>query len=379
MAIQIDAGTEGLDVRVAFRVDASLEIGIGHVVRCLALADALRELGVDCIFLSCSHVGNINSQVRLRQYEVFDLIRGAVKWPGHVRGDLAHSSWLKCPQEMDAQECLGIIKSKRCDVVVVDHYAIDYRWEEDVRQICKKIVVIDDLADRIHHCDMLLDQNWFEGDLRIRYRELVPKECELYLGPKYALLKDEYAILANIMPVRDGKIRRLLVFMGGSDPHDETTKVLGSLDIPELKEVLVDVILGVNHPDPLNVIRLAASRTNICVHQHQRTLAGWMLRADLMISGGGSTTWERMCLGLPSVVISIADNQTKTNRALHTFGYVEFLGESDQVTSSMIAGAIRHCISNPERIKNMSVKGMEMVDGRGAVSVSERIVELRGQ
>jgi UDP-2,4-diacetamido-2,4,6-trideoxy-beta-L-altropyranose hydrolase len=345
-------------------------------MRCLTLADTLIQTGAECIFLCCSHLGNINDLIRLRGYKVMELACGALEKPARGKGDLAHSSWLKCDQEEDATESLAIINATGCDVVVVDHYALDYRWEKRVHSSCEKIVVVDDLADRSHHCDLLLDQNWFGDEHHLRYGGLVPEGCELLLGPKYALLKPEYATLGDIMPDRDGKIRRLLIFMGGSDPCDETSKVVSSLDLPELKDVLVDVILGVNHPDPLKVLRVACRSSNIAIHRQQNTLAGWMFRADLMIGGGGTTTWERMCLGLPGVVISIADNQTETNRALQSSGYVEFLGDSARVTSNMIAGAIRNCIVNPDRIKDMSVRGMALVDGRGAMLVADKIVEL---
>ena len=364
-------------MKVVFRVDASFQIGTGHVMRCLTLADALRDIGADCVFISCDYDGNLNEYIRQRHYKVIELFTRDVGGLGYEYGDLDHSSWLVWSQEEDAERSLVIINELSCDILIVDHYALDYRWEQTLRSGCDKVFVIDDLADRIHDCVMLLDQNWFEDHLSERYKDLVPRDTELLLGPKYALLKPEYSCLHEIMPKRDGSVRRLLIFMGGADPGDETSKVVSSLTTLGLENLLIDVILGVNHPNPFNVIQLASRHKNILVHNQQSTLAGWMMRADLMISGGGATSWERMCLGLPAIVISIAVNQTKTNQALMKSGYIDFLGEYKKVSSEMIFNAVQRCIADPNRLKCMSQKAMRLVDGLGAVLVANKLLNLR--
>lgn len=175
------------------------------------------------------------------------------------------------------------------------------------------------------------------------------------------------------MPPRDGEVRRLLVFLGGSDPTNETGKVLDALAQPDLAYLLVDVVIGVNHPDPEDVTRRAAHIKG-CIHSGLPSLAGLMARADLMISAGGSTSWERMCLGLPAIVISIADNQTGTNVAMHEAGYVDFLGA--RVNSEMITHAVRHSLQEPERLKMMSQKSKALVSGTGTDLVCDFVLKL---
>ena len=375
-------------MKIAFRTDASLQMGSGHVMRCLTLADALKAKGAQCHFISRAHPGHLLEVIHQRGYKVDSILPPvilaqtaiktiAIKVPDPQQ-EPAHAAWLGSAWQTDAQETAAILGDLQPDWLVVDHYALDQRWEEALAPHYRKLLVIDDLADRPHHCNLLLDQNWFSEHTASRYRNLVPLHCNCYLGPEYALLKPEYAQLRSNMPPRDGTVRRVLVFLGGSDPTNQTGKVLTALMQPSFAHLQVDMVIGQNHPDVEGIASQVAARPGSTLHQGLPTLAHLMSRADLMISAGGSTTWERLCLGLPGVVISVAANQTNTNIALMNAGYIDFLGEMNEVSVSNIADAVLHSLANAATLKAQSSLGQKLVAGDGARVLCERLLEGNG-
>tara|TARA_E500000318_G_scaffold111120_1_gene128576 strand:+ start:10814 stop:11911 length:1098 start_codon:yes stop_codon:yes gene_type:complete len=359
-------------MKVVFRVDAALDIGTGHVMRCLALAEKLRFVGAECHFICRAHAGNSIKAIGERGFEVTELPLVSGDNPREGRADnpeMVHAAWLGAEWRQDAEQTLCAVRSLKPDLLVIDHYAIDWRWEGLMRPQVHRIMVIDDLADRRHDCDFLLDQNWFGESGPLRYQGLVPLDCVALLGPAYALLKPEYATLRALIPSRDGEVRRLLVFLGGSDPANETGKVMDALTHPGLDHLVVDVVLGINHPDPGSIASKAEARPATYLHSGLPSLAGLMARADLMISAGGSTSWERMCLGLPAIVISIAENQTATSKAMMEAGYIDFLGDRSEVDVQMIVSAVLRCLAEPSRLQRMSRESQELVSGAGVERV----------
>jgi len=362
---------------VAIRVDASMTMGTGHIMRCLTLADALLTRGVHCHFICRGHPGHMIDAIRRRGFEVTELPAGASGFQPAPAADVplpVHAGWLACDWKADAEQTLRAAEAIKPDLLVVDHYAIDFRWENVLRSIVPSIMAVDDLADRRHLCDFLLDQNWFGDDMLRRYQGLVSDHCVSMLGPGYALLKPEYATLRNLMPPRDGEIRRVLVFMGGSDPTDTTSKVMEALGQPDLEHLVVDLVLGLNHPDPEGLTRRMSARHATHVHRGLSSLAGWMARADLMISAGGSTSWERMCLGLPAIVISIADNQTATSAAMAEAGYIDFLGGCADVDVGTIIAALRRCMEDSSRLAKISRLSQDLVSGTGTQRVCDLLL-----
>lgn len=367
-------------MKIAFRADASLQMGHGHVMRCLTLADALKAQGAQCHFISREHPGHLLEVIRQRSFTVtglpaaLPLPSAATQDPSKHAKEPVHAAWLGCDWPTDAQQTSATLANLQPDWLVVDHYALDQSWETALQPHYQKLMVIDDLADRPHRCDLLLDQNWFGDDTPTRYRNIVPPHCKCYLGPEYALLKPEYAQLRASIPPRNGTVRRVLVFLGGSDPTNQTGKVLTALMQPSLAHLQVDVVIGQNYPDVEGIAAQVAARPGSTLHQGLPTLAHLMSRADLMISAGGSTTWERLCLGLPAVVISVAANQTSTNVALMNAGYIDFLGEMNEVSVSNIADAVRHSLANAATLKAQSSLGQKLVSGIGAQVVCQQIL-----
>lgn len=359
-------------MNIVFRVDASNEIGTGHIIRCLTLADELKRNGRNCFFICRRFEGNLIETIKSRGFEVHEL--GAPSENSHTfKSDLKHGHWLGATQLDDFEEASEYLNLLKPDVLIIDHYAIDETWEKLAHKHVNKILVIDDLADRKHDCDILLDQNWFGDITQERYDDLVSSSTIKLIGPKYALLRPEYALLRSILPPRDGIIRRILVFMGGSDPSNETGKVLEALSSEIFGHLAVDVVIGVNHPCPDDIKNQVAKRKATTLYQNLPSLAGLMFRADLMIGAGGSTTWERMCLGLPALLMTVAENQTGFLEILDKDGYINYLGKSTEVSSNDITGKLKSLLPKGTDLKHQIRKSQKLLSGNGVSRVTQTI------
>lgn len=360
-------------MKVVFRVDASSQIGTGHVMRCLSLAEEFKQKAASCIFICRGFDGNLLQTIKDRGFETIELSEACKNNEENVK-PFNHSSWLGVSQLEDFKQTSIHLEKSRPELLVIDHYAIDEIWERLARKYVKKILVIDDLADRRHDCDILLDQNWFAEETDFRYDHLVSNNTIKLLGPKYALLKPEYALLRSILPPRDGIVKRLLVFMGGSDATNETGKVLEALNDEAFKSLAVDVVIGINHPFPEKIQNQVDERENTTLYQNLQSLAGLMFRADLMIGAGGSTTWERMCLGLPAIVISVAENQIPINEALSRKGYINYIGNLPNVEATEIKGILKAINTKSNLLKEQSKKLLDYcITGDGSRKILNTI------
>ena len=223
--------------------------------------------------------------------------------------------------------------------------------------------MIDDLADRYHQADLLLDQNFIGTATNHRYQELVPRHCRQLLGPHYSLLAPEYSRLRKLVPTRTD-VRRVLVFFGGVDKKNLTGRTIEALMDPALTHLAVDVVLGSQAPHRKEVERHATRRPFTTIHSSLPSLAGLIARADLAIGAGGATTWERTCLKLPSLVVTIADNQQPFAEALDDAGYLKLLGGADTVNAKQISlEVIKHISQQGQHSRNT---GEDLTDGLGA-------------
>lgn len=356
---------------ILFRVDASLEIGTGHVMRCLTLADALRERGCECQFICREHPGNLTDLISERGFTVHGL-------PGpdvaqnleHELDSPAHAAWLGADLGTDAAQVSTAIGEIDVEWLVVDHYAIDERWERELRSFCRKLMVIDDLADRKHDCDLLLDQNLVEG-WQNRYRGKVPDNCALLLGPEYALLQPGYADLHNRVPPREGPIRRIFVYFGGADTDNLTGMVISAFGSLNNEDVSMDVVINPASPHIASIRKLADKDKRIRLHELLTSLAPLIAEADLAIGAGGVTTWERCCLGLPTLIITLAENQRPIVEKLGRAGLVQWLGHKDRIDAIQLARSLQTILETgtpPE----WSQRCRALIDGKGA----ERVVSF---
>jgi UDP-2,4-diacetamido-2,4,6-trideoxy-beta-L-altropyranose hydrolase len=359
--------------QVAFRVDSSKRMGSGHLTRCLTLAEELRRRGMVVRFICREHPGHLIARVEDAGYPVARLEAP----PSSTVQAEDYAVWLGVPQEQDACETLARLHGARQDWLVVDHYGLDARWERALRIAAARIFVIDDLANRQHDCDLLLDQNYLGAATSSRYDSLIPNVARRLLGPQFALLQPEYRQLRSMLPARDGVVKRLLVFFGGSDLARSTFKVLQALDCGPLASIAVDVVIGegMEAQERAAIEQWVQHRPGAALHRGLPTLAGLMLRADLAVGAGGSTTWERACLSLPSLVATIAHNQEEVSAVLARDGCHILLGDSALLSVDDWRTALIDATANQLRLADIARRAGALVDGSGCERVATAVIE----
>ena len=352
--------------RVIFRTDSSTQIASGHLVRCLTLALELRHSGAEVSFICRDLQGCLLSKIEQTGFD-YHLLTAPKLHNNNLKG---YESWLGVDQKTDADETIAIVTEERCDLLIVDHYALDHIWEKKLRPYVNKIMIIDDLANRYHDCDFLLDQNYFGPDSENRYQHLVSSTCTFLLGTKYALLQSQYSNLCQIKPEHTGKIKNILIFFGGTDCNDYTSLFLSVLSANEFKSYSYQVVIAKNHPNLKSVKELVKSIPNAKLYIDLPSLAGLMFQADLMIGAGGATTWERICLSIPSITLIIADNQKEFSEALQDQGCQKILTKKDIESKENLKSKLSKLLLDPSWTKTASDRASQMVDGLGAKRVS---------
>lgn len=294
-----------INQKVAFRVDASAEIGTGHLMRCLTLAYMLKKEGCDVCFV-CRHIPLYLHSLVKAEHELVVL---SDVGDTDTTGALFHSRWLGVSQERDAMDSIGALGHQVWDWVAVDHYAIDYTWESAIKNsgIVRKILVIDDLDDRKHVCDVLLDQN-LRLNLLDSYLDKVPKECIRLLGPRFALLRSEFLTHRPVDNEVQDKVETILVSFGGVDAENYTGAMLEMLADDLKFDGCVNVVIGRSHPFLTEIIAKCDHEGFTCYVQ-TKNIAALMGSADLFLGAGGTSVWERCCVGLPGVAVAAAFNQ----------------------------------------------------------------------
>ncbi|WP_082700660.1 UDP-2,4-diacetamido-2,4,6-trideoxy-beta-L-altropyranose hydrolase [Magnetospirillum sp. XM-1] len=317
--------------KILFRCDASVTIGTGHVMRCLTLADELSGRGAECVFVSAAGT---------------EKLVPALPYPVLPPDKLPYGAAL----------------------AVIDHYGLDAAYEALVRSQTSAVMAIDDLPNRRHHCDLLLDQT--HGRVPEEYRGLVPVTCITLAGAGYALLRPQFASAReDSLARRDGELKRLLVTLGGTDPDDMTGRVLDSVAAAGL-DLAVDVVMGAKAPH-LDLVRArATAMANTRVLVGVSDMAGLMTQADLAIGAAGTTTWERCCLGLPTLMLVIADNQKDIARL------VIQSGAALSATPDTITGQLRDLAADPKALQSLSHCAAALCDGRGAARIADALLRL---
>ena len=332
-------------MKVIFRVDASLEMGIGHVMRCLTLANELKQQNHEIIFICRELTGN---HILLIKYPVLVLPKN-----DNFQSDGLYLNWLGVTQEQDAEQTIKVIP-KNIDLLIVDSYALDEIWHKQLKPYTKKIMVIDDLADRQFDCNVLLNQNL--GTQIEDYKDKVTDDCELLLGCDYALLRPEFPNLrekALIKRKNTKVIKNILISMGGSDITNKTYDILQEVS----DDLNIVVILGGISPHNKMIKNYAKSRKNVKVVVDADNISRLMFDADLAIGAGGSTSWERCCLGLPTLLYVLAENQRKIAGNLEELGAVKIVNN--------LKVNLQNILNNFSFWQIMSEKAQTVCDGIG--------------
>ncbi len=322
-------------MKILFRVDATTEIGSGHFMRCLNLAEALKPVSTEICFLSRNLPVHLQTLLAKKRLVFLPLNRPE----NFARIDeLKHSDWLGTSQELDALDCIQVADDT-WDWLVVDHYGIDTRWEIKLRPSTKKILVIDDLADRQHDCDFLLDQNLFI-DKDSRYKNLVPAHCTLLLGSGFALLRDEFVKLRKRCKARTGSIKRVLVYFGSIDVDNYTAIAIQALVSIHKPNLQVDVVIGIQHPFLRQIQSLCIDNNFVC-HIQTQHIAELIIAADLAIGAGGISTYERLFLRLPAILKPVSFNQIESLTYMSSIGLFELFS-----TPTDLEYKLRHILQN---------------------------------
>lgn len=361
-----------MNQRVIFRADASVTIGTGHVMRCLTLAHVLRARGAECHFVTRDLPGHLGTVIAERGFAVSLLPAPSGPAP---EGPPAHAAWAGVNWEQDLTDTLAVIPP--ADWLVIDHYAFDARWQQGLGDRVDRVMVIDDLADRPHAVTLLLDQNL--GREAADYDGLLPESCQRLTGPRFALLRPEFAAgrAAALARRQTSQLEHMMITMGGTDAIDATSQVLRALKGANLPEGLrISVVMGSRAPALGAVRDLAATipwPTEVLVDV--REMAALMTDADLVIGAGGSTNWERCCLGLPGIVVETAENQARSVAAMVEADAAlgtGLLSEPDFV--DRLLGAIRQ-MQNADYRAESSRRAAAICAGDGAL----RVVDILGK
>jgi len=343
--------------RVVFRADAGPRIGAGHIVRCLALAVELKSRGARIAFAMRRGSAQATPGFAESGFETIDL-----------------------PENGDDVVPMIAGSTEPTDIAIVDHYRWDLGSEKALRPRAAKVVVIDDLADRAHDADLLVDAT--PGRQASDYARLVPDDARVLVGPRYAMLRPEFAAFRKRhvgRPAPSGGDLNVLVSFGGVDSKNLTARTLDAIGMSGL-DCRVDVVLGraAPHIEAIRgiVARLAAGGIGAVLHVQSERMAALMSRADLAVGAAGGTALERCVLGLPSIVVALADNQVGSARALAATGAVAFLGRHEDISARDIADALNALAKDAAARRRMAERAAGICDGMGAGRVADAVIAL---
>lgn len=338
--------------RALVRTDANLAIGTGHLARCLTLADALAERGW--------------------------IITFAVRtMPAPLRADLEQRGHflVRIPDDMTMDEepayLAAVIDRAPPQVTIVDHYGITAKWHRAARAWSERVMAIDDQAIKPLDVDLLLNQNL--GEQASSYDALLPASCKRLIGPAYALLRPQFRSARGSSPRIRKRIKRIHIFLSGGDQSDATATAARA--VAHLG-IACDVVIGAAYPYAGRLRSWAASEPSVALHQNVADMASLMQRADLAIGAPSSASWERCCLGLPAILVTLADNQVRAGKALAAAGAAIDLGWYSEVTQERLASEVAALQADHERLAALSQAAAVITDGCGAERVSDEVDQI---
>ncbi|MGE7836041.1 UDP-2,4-diacetamido-2,4,6-trideoxy-beta-L-altropyranose hydrolase [Viridibacillus arvi] len=340
-------------MNIVFRADASNLIGSGHIMRCLTLASELKK-----------HNHEISFICKKMEGDLVDLIKDN----NFIGYSISNSKW-----EEDAIETINILEKINPDLLIIDHYSIDIKWEKKVSSFVSKILVIDDLANRQHHCDYLLDQNYYVQENE-RYKNLLNENTIQLIGAEYALLRNEFT--ENKKGLFKKNIKNFFVYFGAADISNETQKVLSALiEISKGFEITIDVVIGYSNNNKDELYGICTKYPFINIHKQTNEISKLMVKSDISIGAGGSTTWERCCIGLPSIVIPVASNQVLPMEELSKAKAIILIKDpSIDDYKQVILKTLKMTLSE---INQLIQNGFQIFDGLGVKRVTKIIEEMK--
>ncbi len=360
-------------MHVTFRTDAGTTVGTGHLMRCLALAEGLRTAGAECLFLCRDGIGALAQKIAEGGHRLHVLPEADERLRASDGKRLAHDLWLPGGWQQDLDACLDALAAEPVtDWLVVDHYALDRRWETGMRAVARHVMAIDDLADRDHDCDLLVDQNLMPA-MASRYDGLLAPRCRPLLGPRYALLRREFSCPDETPRAARGAAPRLLVMFGGADAADLTIRTVQALAHIGWQGP-VDVVAGPLYPALASLRSAIKALPAAELHAPAGDVAALMRAADLAVGSPGVASWERCACALPSLTIAQAMNQEKVGEVLAEAGGHWYLGRADDVSDDELEDALRVLGINFFVRQAMSAVAISICDGQGVKRVTRQML-----
>lgn len=338
-------------MNVFFRLDASDTIGIGHLIRCLTLAKSFLENDVIVVFI-CVNISHSLAQLIVTEGIILEKID-------------SFDDELK-----DAHNVVEVLGKYPKGFIVVDHYELSISWHLVINKEVHKIVVLDDLANRPLFCHLLINSSCFN---KSAYQNLVPEFCEQMLGPEFVILKPEYLYFKKSH--WQEKIRKVFIFMGGADSKNVTSKIIEAFSHTTFDGISFDIVIGSSNLQKREIEKLVALKNNFTIYQNRPHLADLMQSADIAIGAGGTSAWERICVGLPSAIITLAENQVSLTENLSDMGLVTYLGHYNVVTTQMIRDFLVKEISFG-RLKKKFSETKRLCDGLGVERICQSILAM---
>jgi len=356
-------------MRVVFRVDASNVIGSGHVMRCLRIANRLRKKNTQCSFICRNFEGNLIELIQDNGFQVFLITQETNFSLKKGLDDLNQSfDW-----KSDASQTAAILKLIQVDTLIVDHYGLDQKWENIQKDHSRKIMAIDDLDNRKHSADILLDQNLF-ADPQQRYSKHLNANCKKFIGLEYAFIDPDFITQRKIIKKDRAQIKKIFLYLGNTGSSNIVSRILNIFIDYGLDNFKIEVIFSGDTKEKNKILNLISQYKFIKLLDQQPNLAKLMSSCDLAIGAGGATTWERIYLGLPSIVITVADNQRECSEHLNSLGLIWLIGHHNEVSDKQIVKSIKEVIFERNLEKN-SYECLSMPIGTKSDLVIDQILQ----
>jgi len=334
-------------LNIIFRVDSGSMIGSGHVYRCLSFAEYIRNSNIEFI---CKNYDKNCIPLISKRYKVYEIEKDK-----NYEITLNINSWLGDTSLKDAKKTIDIIKNKNIDWLIIDHYSINKEWEDNIRPYVKNIFVIDDFTNREHNCEILLNQQIEPKESKL-YFSLLPSHCKLLLGKDYILINKKFITASkNRKPIT--QLKRINIFMGGGDPSNETLKIIKICDKLNKKlnyPFIFDIIIGFSNKFKKEIEEHCNSNNNFNFHYNINYMENLFSKTDLAIGAGGGTTYERCIMGIPTILLCIAENQKLVLDKFINNKTVYYIGTINEDYSKKLKQSLLYFYNNPKDLIKMS-------------------------
>lgn len=353
-------------MQIVFRLDASEKIGIGHFSRCKNLASYLSKRGAKIHFIVRNLNKNLSNYIKKKNFKISYLKKNS-KFE-KILNLSEDKLWPNKLQIIDAFDTNNIIAKKKVDWLIVDHYGLNAAWENKLKKKVKNIMVIGDHLNRKHNCDLFLFQNY--NKKKINLEKHLPKTSKILLGPKFSLLDETYASLRKKIRLKKNKVKNIFTSFGGTNANNLILKIIDIFKSAEFKKINLLVVTPKIFFDHIKLKKFY-NRSNIKILSSVKTLSKLIFNSDFCIGAGGTTNWERMCLGLPTLVLPIASNQMSISSNLEKEKLIYLIKNFASTNSNILKKKLIKILKNDKKLYEMKQKNLSMVDGLGGLRLAE--------